>query len=67
MQQVTGYRTYIVALLMAVFGVLALADWNAIIDNPQAGVVSIVAAVIMAALRSITTTPPGVSSSDLNK
>jgi hypothetical protein len=59
-----GYRTFIVSALMAVFGVLAIADWNAIIDNPQAGVVALVSAVIMAVLRVFTTTPPGVSVED---
>lgn len=56
-----GYRTFIVSALMAIFGVLAIADWNAIIDNPQAGVVALFSAVIMAVLRVFTTTPPGVS------
>lgn len=46
---------------MAVFGVLAMADWNFIIDNPQAGVVALGSALLMAVLRSITATPPGVS------
>lgn len=56
-----GYRTFIVSALMAIFGVLAIADWNAIIDNPHAGVVALFSAVIMAVLRVFTTTPPGVS------
>jgi len=56
-----GYRTFIVSGLMAIFGVLAIADWNAIIDNPQAGVVALGSAIIMAILRVFTTTPPGVS------
>lgn len=56
-----GYRTFIVSALMAVFGVLAIADWNAIIDNPQAGVVALFSAAVMAVLRVFTTTPPGVS------
>ena len=62
-----GYRTYIVSLLMAVFGVLALADWNSFLDNPTAGMVALISAIIMAVLRSITTTPPGVNVADLNK
>ena len=56
-----GYRTFMVSALMAVFGALALADWNAFLDNPQAGVVAIFSAVVMAILRAFTTTPPGVS------
>lgn len=56
-----GYRTFVVSALMAIFGVLAIADWNAIIDNPQAGVVALFSAMVMAILRVFTTTPPGVS------
>lgn len=56
-----GYRTFVVSGLMAIFGVLAIADWNAIIDNPQAGIVALGSAIIMAILRVFTTTPPGVS------
>lgn len=54
-----GYRTYIISALVAVFGILAMADWNAILDNPQAGMVALGSAVLMAVLRTITTTPPG--------
>lgn len=54
-----GYRTYIVAVLMAVFGALAVADWNAILSNPESGWVALFSAVVMAAMRAITTTPPG--------
>lgn len=59
-----GYRTFIVSAIMAIFGVLAIADWNAIIDNPQAGVVALLSAVVMAILRVFTTTPPGVAADD---
>lgn len=55
-----GYRTYIASALMAVFGVLATVDWNTALQNPT-GLVAIGAAVLMAVLRSITSTPPGVS------
>ncbi len=54
-----GYRTYIAAALMAVFGLLAMYDWNTFLDDPKAGAVALVSAVVMAVLRSITTTPPG--------
>ena len=57
-----GYRTYIVAALMAVSGVLATTDWVKFIDDPKAGVVAIGAAFIMALMRSITNTPPGQQS-----
>jgi hypothetical protein len=53
-----GYRTYIAAALMAIFGVLATVDWNAVLQNP-AGLVAVGSAVLMAVLRSITSTPPG--------
>lgn len=53
-----GYRTYIAAALMATFGVLASVDWNTILQNPS-GLVAIFASVVMAVLRTITTTPPG--------
>lgn len=58
-----GYRTYVVSALMALFGVLAMTDWNAFLSDPKAGAVALGSAIIMAVLRSITTTPPGVSSS----
>lgn len=55
----TGFRTYIAAALIALFGALAVVDWNAFLDNPEAGWTAIVTAVVMAVLRAITTTPPG--------
>lgn len=54
-----GYRTYIVAFLMAVFGVLAVTDWNAFLNDPAAGFTAIFSGIIMAFLRSITMGPPG--------
>jgi len=54
-----GYRTYIASALLAIFGVLAATDWVSFLDNPQAGTVAVGSAVLMAVLRSITTTPPG--------
>ena len=54
-----GFRTYIVAALIAVFGALAALDWNVILDNPQAGVVAVISAILMAIMRSATKTPPG--------
>lgn len=56
----TGYRTYLVSFMIAAFGVLHMTDWNTFFDNPGAGAVAIVSALIMAALRTITTTPPAV-------
>lgn len=54
-----GYRTYIVSALIAIFGTLEAVDWNSFLDNPTAGLVAIGAAIIMAIMRSISTTPPG--------
>ena len=57
-----GYRTYIAAGLMAAFGVLATTDWVSVLANPKAGFTAIGAAILMAVMRSITTTPPGAKS-----
>jgi hypothetical protein len=57
----TGYRTYIAAALVALFGVLAQTDWVSFLANPKAGAVAIGAALLMAVMRSITSTPPTVS------
>jgi hypothetical protein len=54
----TGYRTYIAAGLVALFGVLAQTDWVSFLSNPKAGAVAIGTAILMAVMRSITTTPP---------
>jgi hypothetical protein len=55
----TGYRTYLVSFMIAMFGILEMTDWNAMFDNPGAGMVALLSALVMAALRTITTTPPG--------
>lgn len=55
----TGYRTYIASALLAIFGVLASTDWVSFLNDPKAGMVAVGSAVLMAILRSITTTPPG--------
>lgn len=49
-----GYKTYIVAALIAVFGVLAQYDWNSFLNDPKAGWVALASAVIMAIMRAIT-------------
>ena len=53
-----GYRTYLAAGLVAVFGVLATTDWVSFLSNPKAGLTAVGAAILMAVMRSITTTPP---------
>jgi len=55
----TGYRTYIAAALVAVFGALASTDWIAFLDDPKAGAVAIASAALMTVMRSFTSTPPG--------
>jgi len=54
----TGYRTYIAAALVGLFGVLAQTDWVSFLANPKAGAVAIGSAVLFAIMRSVTTTPP---------
>lgn len=56
-----GYRTYIVAAMTAVFGVLATTDWVKFFDDPKAGASIVAMSVLMAIMRSITTTPAGKS------
>lgn len=53
-----GYRTYLVSALVAVFGVLEMTNWNAFLDSPKAGAVALALAVLMAIMRSITSTAP---------
>lgn len=54
-----GYRTYIAAGLVATFGALAMVDWVAFLNDPKAGAVAIGSAILMAVMRSVTSTPPG--------
>ena len=54
-----GYRTYIVAALTALFGVLATTDWVKFFDDPKAGASIVAMSVLMAVMRSITSTAPG--------
>jgi hypothetical protein len=58
-QMLTGYRTYVVAGLVATFGVLASTDWVSFMNDPKAGAVAIGSGILMAVMRSITSTPPG--------
>lgn len=54
-----GYRTYLAAGLVALFGALAATDWVSFLSDPKAGAVALGSAVLMAVMRSITNTPPG--------
>jgi len=49
-----GYKTYIVAALIAVFGVLSQYDWNGFLNDPKAGWVALASAILMAIMRAIT-------------
>lgn len=53
----SGYKTYIAAALLASFGVLASTDWVSFLNDPKAGGVALGSAVLMAILRSVTSTP----------
>lgn len=53
-----GFRTYLIAALTAAFGALAVVDWNTFLHDPKAGWSVIAMSVLMAVMRSITTTPP---------
>lgn len=67
MLAISGYKTYIVSFMVAVFGVLEMTDWYTFMDNPGAGFVALISAILMALLRTITTTPPGVLASSDDK
>lgn len=49
-----GYKTYLAASLLAVFGVLANTDWGSFLNDPKNGSVAIGAAVLMAVMRALT-------------
>lgn len=55
----TGFKTYIAAALVAVFGVLQAVDWVTFIGNPKAGLQTVGVAILMAIMRSVTSTSPG--------
>jgi len=54
-----GYRTYLIAFLQVAFGVLATTNWSDALSDPKAGAVAIGSGILMAFMRTITTTPPG--------
>ena len=43
---------------MAIFGVLAMTNWVDFLANPKAGAVALGSGILMAVLRTFTTTPP---------
>lgn len=56
-----GFRTYIISALTAAFGALAVVDWNTFLHDPKAGWSVVAMSVLMAVMRSITSTPPAQS------
>jgi hypothetical protein len=46
----TGYRTYLAAILVAIFGALASTDWIAFLNDPKAGAVAVGSAMLMAVM-----------------
>jgi len=54
-----GYRTYIAAALVSLGGIIAQTDWIAFMAKPKAGLVALGSGMLMAVMRSVTTTAPG--------
>jgi|GEM_PF-1672566 len=54
-----GYRTYLISVLTAAFGALAMVDWNTFMSDPKAGATMVGMSILMAVMRSITATAPG--------
>jgi hypothetical protein len=57
--EMKGYRTLLAALLTIFFGVLANMDWLSFLNDWKQGSVAILAGVLMALMRILTTTPVG--------
>lgn len=55
----TGYRTYLAAALVAIFGALAATDWITFLNDPKAGAIAVGSAILMALMRTLTTTRAG--------
>lgn len=64
---ISGYKTYIVSFMVAVFGILEMTDWYTFMDNPGAGAVALISAILMAFLRTVTVSPPGVPASSVEE
>ncbi len=59
----TGYRTLIFSLLVAIGGVLQAFDWVTVLpqDKTWSGIIMVALGAIIAGMRSFTTTPVGQS------
>lgn len=49
-----GYKTYLIAALTAIFGVLAATDWVSFFNDPKAGWSILAMSLVMAIMRVIT-------------
>ena len=59
-EKLRGFRTLLVAALIACMGVLEVTNWADVIPNgPSKGYVLVGIALVMAVLRAVTTTPLG--------
>ena len=54
-----GWRTILVAIVLAIAGVLQTADWTRIVGPDQVGPVMLAVGVLVAVLRVVTDTPVG--------
>lgn len=49
-----GRKTYLVAIITLILGVLAEADWVKVVDDPKGGLGLIAGSVLMALMRFVT-------------
>lgn len=49
-----GYKTYLIAALTAILGVLAATDWVSFFNDPKAGAAIVGMSILMAVMRAIT-------------
>lgn len=49
-----GYKTYLIAAMTAIFGVLAATDWTSLLNDPKAGWSVVAMSILMAVMRAIT-------------
>jgi hypothetical protein len=54
-----GWKTMIVSSVLAIVGVLQTADWATIVSPQHVGPTILVIAIVVAVLRSVTSTPVG--------
>lgn len=59
LQPIKGYRTFAIAFLSILGGVLNLVNWNDFFNDWKAGVTAIIMGVAMGFMRIWTNSPPG--------